>query len=228
MPYDKIASSIPDLCERCKKNAGAVCHATVGRDDATNGKNLLTKMSKDEYVNTWSVLKSDMFKLKMDLFGKKRKEFCYAGAWSLLVDLSSGEASQCYGRMNTQNIFENLNKPIQFRPVGYSCMQPFCFNGHAHIAWGMIPEYNAPSYYNVRNRVCDDGTNWVKGGCEKLFKQKLYDNNRQYNGVEKFINTITNPFFLFAKLFHDIPGVKRKSRKLYKLLTGKFKQNNSK
>ena len=62
----------------------------------------------------------------------------------------------------------------------------------------------------------------------KLFKKKLYDNNRQYNGVEKFINTITNPFFLFAKLFHDIPGVKRKSRKLYKLLTGKFKQNNSK
>ena len=228
MPYDKIASSIPDLCERCKKNAGAVCHATVGRDDATNGKNLLTKMSKDEYVNTWSVLKSDMFKLKMDLFGKKRKEFCYAGAWSLLVDLSSGEASQCYGRMNTQNIFKNLNKPIQFRPVGYSCMQPFCFNGHAHIAWGMIPEYNSPSYYNVRNRVCDDGTNWVKGGCEKLFKQKLYDNNRQYNRFEKFINTITNPFFLFVKLFHDIPGVKRKARKLYKLLTGKFKQNSSK
>ena len=93
-------------------------------------------MSKDEYVNTWSVLKSDMFKLKMDLFGKKRKEFCYAGAWSLLVDLSSGEASQCYGRMNTQNIFKNLNKPIQFRPVGYSCMQPFCFNGHAHILLG--------------------------------------------------------------------------------------------
>ena len=26
----------------------------------------------------------------------------------------------------------------------------------------MIPEYNSPSYYNVRNRVCDDGTNWVK------------------------------------------------------------------
>ena len=38
-------------------------------------KNLLTKMSKDEYVNTWSVLKSDMFKLKMDLFGKKEKNF---------------------------------------------------------------------------------------------------------------------------------------------------------
>lgn len=32
-------------------------------------------MSKDEYVNTWSVLKSDMFKLKMDLFGKKEKNF---------------------------------------------------------------------------------------------------------------------------------------------------------
>ena len=43
MPYDKIASSIPDLCERCKKMHGAVCHATVGRDDATNGKKSFNK-----------------------------------------------------------------------------------------------------------------------------------------------------------------------------------------
>lgn len=224
MPYDKISESIPDLTQRCVDNAGAVCHATVGRNDAKNSKALLTDMSESEYVATWSKLDSAMFKLKMKLFGVKRKEFCYAGQWSLLVDISSGEASQCYGRMNTQNIFKDLSKPIKFRPVGHTCTQAYCFNGHAHIAWGIIPEYNAPSYYEIRNRTCIDGTNWVKGGCESLFKQKFVDNNKEFSSIQKLWNTLSNPWFLFASLFHDIPGVIRKSKKFYKIVTGKFKQ----
>lgn len=224
MPYDKIANNVEDICSRCEEHAGAVCHATVGRDDARNGKDLLTSKSKEEYKNDWAPLKSTMFDLKMTLFGIKRNEFCYAGAWSLLVDISSGEASQCYGRMNTQNIFEDLSKPIHFRPVGYSCTQPFCFNGHAHIAWGMIPELNAPTYYAVRNRTCKNGDNWVEGGCKELFNQKLKDNNKEYSKTEKLLNTLTNPFFLFFSLFHDIPGVKRKTKKFIKIITGRYKK----
>ena len=223
MPYDKISDKLDDICSRCIENAGAKCHATVGRDDAKNNKDLLTQKSKQEYISTWKSLNSTMFQLKMKLFGVKRKEFCYAGAWSLLVDISSGEASQCYGRMNTQNIFKNLNKPINFRAVGHSCTQAFCFNGHAHVAWGIIPEYNSPTYYEIRNRQCNDGSNWVKNGCETLFKQKLADNNKQYSNNQKILNTITNPFFLFFSLFHDLNGVKRKTKKFIKIVTGKFK-----
>ena len=153
MPHDEISGDIDDICRRCNENIEAVCHATVGRNDKKNSKDLLTNMTKAEYVSTWGKLKSTMFDLKMDLFGVKRKEFCYAGMWSLLVDISSGEASQCYGRMNTQNIFEDLTKVIHFMPVGYSCTQSFCFNGHAHVAWGIIPELKSPSYYEVRNRT---------------------------------------------------------------------------
>lgn len=222
MPYDKISNDISDICARCNENAGAVCHATVGRNDGKSGKDILTSLSKEDYERKWGVLNSTMFKLKMELFGKKRKEFCYAGLWSLLIDLSTGEASQCYGRTNTQNIFKDLSKPIKFRPVGYSCLQPFCFNGHAHIAWGIIPEYKSPSYFEIRNRECNDVSNWVKGGCENLFKQKLKDNNSEYSELEKIKNTITNPFYLFFSLFHDIPSVKRKAKKFFKLVTGKF------
>lgn len=74
MPYDKIASSIPDLCERCKKmQVLYVMQQWEGMMQQMEKS--FNKMSKDEYVNTWSVLKSDMFKLKMDLFGKKEKNF---------------------------------------------------------------------------------------------------------------------------------------------------------
>lgn len=224
MPYDKITENIDDICNRCEKNAGAICHATVGRDDGRTGKDLLTSMSKEKYIETWNRLDSTMFRLKMQLFGVKRKEFCYAGCWSLLIDMSTGEASQCYGRTNTQNVFKDLEKPISFRPVGHSCIQPFCFNGHAHIAWGIIPEYKSPTYYEVRNRNCADGSNWVKGGCAELFRQKLIDNNQEYTTWQKFMNTITNPLFLFCSLFHDIPGLKRKTKKFFKLVTGKYKQ----
>ncbi|MBD5547215.1 MAG: radical SAM protein [Lachnospiraceae bacterium] len=222
MPHDEISGDIDDICRRCNENIEAVCHATVGRNDKKNSKELLTNMTKAEYVSTWGKLKSTMFDLKMDLFGVKRKEFCYAGMWSLLVDISSGEASQCYGRMNTQNIFEDLTKAIHFMPVGYSCTQSFCFNGHAHVAWGIIPELESPSYYEVRNRTCDDGVNWVKKDCEVLFKQKFADNNKEYSKEKKIIHTIVNPFFLFASLFHDIPGLKRKVKKICKIITGKF------
>ena len=222
MPNDEIATEVDEICETCVDNIGAVCHATVGRNDKKNSKELLTNMSQDQYVNTWSKLNSTMFNLKMDLFGVKRREFCYAGRWSLLIDISSGETSQCYGRMNTQNIFKDLSRPISFVPVGYSCTQSFCFNGHAHIAWGVIPELKTPCYFEVRNRCCNDGINWVKNDCEHFFKQKLADNNSEYSKAYKILHTLGNPFFLFKSLFHDIPGVKRKIKKFYKIIRGKF------
>ena len=224
MPHDEIAGEIDDIIADCRGHVGAVCHATVGRDDKRRSKDLLTHMSREQYVSTWSKLDSTMFRLKMDLFGVRRKEFCYAGAWSLLVDLSTGEAAQCYARMNTQNIFRDLSKPIVFRPVGHTCACTFCFNGHAHVAWGIIPELQAPEYYEVRNRHCDDGTDWVKNDCAELFHQKFADNNREYTALQKLANSVTNPFYLFFSLFHDMKGNARKAKKLYKVVTHKFER----
>lgn len=222
MPHDDIGDEIDQVCQHCIDNIGAVCHATVGRNDKMNSKGLLTSLHKGDYVKLWSKLDSTMFDLKMKLLGVRRKEFCYAGKWSLLIDISSGESSQCYGRMNTQNIFKDLAKPIKFKPVGYSCTQAFCFNGHAHVAWGIIPELETPTYFDVRNRTCNDGVNWVKKDCELFFKQKFKDNNTEYTKTQKVLHTLNNPFFLVFSLFHDIPGVKRKVRKFFRIIRGKF------
>lgn len=222
MPHDEIVGELDQICKDCTVHAGAVCHATVGRVDKNRNMPILTSQSQDEYVNTWSRLNSAMFNLKVKLFGVRRKEFCYAGKWSLLIDVASGEVSQCYGRINTQNIFEDLSKPIQFVPVGYSCMLPFCFNGHSHIAWGIIPELNSPTYYEVRNRDCEDGSSWVKKHSENYFKQKFINNHKTYSKSQKILHTIVNPFYLACKIFHDLHGVKRKLKKFYKIVCGKF------
>lgn len=222
MPNDEISAELPTICSHCKENVGANCHATVGRNDRIGGKSLLTDGTEQEYRQTWDVLKSDMFNFKMSLLNVRRKEFCYAGAWSLLVDISSGEATQCYGRMNTQNIFHDLTKKIKFVPVGYTCTQPYCFNGHAHLSLGVIPELNSTNYFQIRNRYDEYGNPWIKEPCAAFFKQKLADNNRGLSSVQKFINTIVNPFFLTKSLFHDIHGVKRKVKKYIRVVRGKY------
>lgn len=223
MPNDKLVSSINFIYKDCIDHVGAVCHATVGRDDSDKEKKLLTQFSKQEYVKTWSELNSPMFDLKMKLFGEKRKEFCYAGKWSLLIDIASGEAAQCYGRPFSQNIFVNPERPIIFFPVGYSCMQPFCFNGHSHVALGMIPSLQAPSYEEIRNRKTDTGEEWLKPCCKEFFSQKLYENNKQYSRIEVLFLSILTPLYLFLSLFHNVTDTKRKIIKQFKVITGKFK-----
>lgn len=223
MPNDDIIDQIDDIYNECLEKVGAPCHLTVGRDDKNKNKPLLTKLTKEEYISKWSKFKSSMFDLKMELLGKKRKEFCYAGKWSIMIDIASGEASQCYGRMNTQNVFKDLTKPIKFYPVGHSCTQCYCFNGHSHIAWGIIPQIDSPSYYEIRNRTSNTGENWVKNDCAVLFKQKFKDNNKEYSTFQKIIHTIVNPFYLMINLFHDISGVKRKLKKYFKIIFKKFK-----
>ena len=41
MPYDALIDDIPDIIEICKKELGAVCQITVGRNDLTKGKKYL-------------------------------------------------------------------------------------------------------------------------------------------------------------------------------------------
>lgn len=222
MPYDELNNCVEDIIEQCENHVGAPCHATVGRDDSDKNKGLLTNLSREEYVEKWNQLDSQMFKLKMDLFGVKRKEFCYAGKWSIIIDIASGKAGQCYGRPFTQDVFKDPNKPIEFFPVGYTCLQPFCFNGHSHVALGMLPDVKAPTYEQVRNRVCKDGTEFLKPGCKEFFSQKLSNNNKQYNFVQKIFITCITPFYLFRSLFFDVKDNKRKLVKYFKIFTRRF------
>lgn len=226
MPYDELNNCVEDIIEQCEHHVGAPCHATVGRDDSDKNKKLLTNLSREEYVKKWSKLDSQMFKLKMDLFGVKRKEFCYAGKWSIIIDIASGKAGQCYGRPFTQDIFKDPNKPIEFFPVGYTCLQPFCFNGHSHVALGMLPDVKAPTYEQVRNRVCEDGTEFLKPDCKEFFSQKLHYNNKQYNFIQKMLITCITPFYLLRSLLFDVKDNKRKFVKYFKIFTKRFANKN--
>ena len=215
MAYDGIEGDIEEIKQVCRENVGAICHATIGRDDKSKKRGLLTKHSKEEFETIWAELDSDMLRYKLELLGVKRKEFCYAGMWSLHVNLYTGETQQCYWMPCNQNIFEDPSKPINFSPVGYFCPQPFCYNGHAHMTWGLIPELNAPKYCQMRDRICENGESWLTKECQDFFSSKLAETNQEYTKFQKVRYTIREPFQLaiwFVKDKHTISRLKKLKR----------------
>ena len=218
MPNDELVGQIEEVKKLCIEKVGAVCHLTVGRDDV-NKRALLTSMSQQEYVKTWESFDSKMFQYKMEIYNTKRKEFCYAGMWSLYVNLSTGDACQCYGIQPNQNIYADLSKPIVFRPVGHGCKQPYCYNGHAFLTMGCIPELEAPTYAEIRNRETVYGDEWFSPEMKEAFSCKLKDSNKQLTNVEKVGFYLSYPIYYFKLLGFNkfyIPRIKRKIRRLLK------------
>lgn len=187
-PSDELIPYIQEMQDLAIKEVGAVCHVTVARDEHNMSKlNILTQMNREEYKKTWSVFNSNLFDYKFSIFGEPRKEFCHAGDWTLSLDMGNGMLSQCYKGLYSQNIMDDIEKPITFKPIGCHCQQPHCFNGHAWIVLGTIPNLKAPTYADLRNRVCNNGTEWLKPQMKEFLSQKLYENNEEYSALKKIL-----------------------------------------
>ena len=185
-PSDELIPYIDEMKSLSVKEVGAVCHVTVARDEHDMGTlPILTKMSADEYKKTWSTFKSEFFDYKFSVFLQKRTEFCYAGDWTLWLDMGTGVLHQCYCDLYGQNMFDDVTKPLVFKAIGHHCQQPHCFNAHAFLTFGAIPEHQSPTYATIRNRECVDGTEWLQPRMKEFMSQKLKDNNVEYTEVEK-------------------------------------------
>ena len=94
-PHDELIPYIDELKRFSLDKFGALPHVTVARNEGTMDIEILSALNKDDYRKTWSSFDSELFEFKLDIFNKKRDEFCYAGLWSLQVDLYTGNYSQC-------------------------------------------------------------------------------------------------------------------------------------
>lgn len=183
---DEFIPLIDEIMTFCIMKFGALCHLTVARDHENN-LGLLTTLTREEYIKTWSVFESEMFTFKMSVFGEKRREYCYAGEWLLDVDIETGHATQCYCSRFDQNIFENIEKPITFLPIGKHCSLEHCYNAHALMTLGMLPDVQTPTYYSMRNRLCLDGTQWFSDEMKEIYQTKLIKNNNRDNVIKRMV-----------------------------------------
>ena len=117
-------------------------------------------------------------------FGYFCKEYCYAGAWSLYVNLSTGDTVQCYCSKYGQNIFENLNKPIEFVAIG-ECPDTHCFNGHMLLTLGCIPNFTDVRYGDIRDRERIDGAHWIRPEMKQFLNSKAEESNLLFDEKQK-------------------------------------------
>lgn len=159
----------------------ALPHISFTRDSNKKGLDLLSDYSLEEYRNIWGSFDSKMFELKSEWYGKKIENFCYAGNWSYLINILNGDIRACYRQDVIGNIFDKSMKQFPTKPIGHDCHMEYCFNNHAFLAWGCVPDIKCYNYLDMRNRVDNVGKYWVKQPMYEAMQNKLYDNNFRYD-----------------------------------------------
>lgn len=209
-PTDELIPYIDEIKSMSMEKLGAYPHVTIARDDRTAGIEVLSNYSLKEYVKIWSIFQSDLLDFKSTIFQKKRREFCYAGDWTLFVDLGSGNITPCNCHKPMGNIYD-ITKPINFSAINH-CLLPHCFNGHSWIVLGDIPDIQTPTYAELRNRICSDGTEWLQPRMKAFFSTKLKDSNKKYSIIEKSSFTIkdilSKSLATYQNIHHFLHNVK--------------------
>jgi len=183
-PSDELIPFIDEVKAFSLEHFGALPHLTIARDDRTEGIDYLTKLDLDEYDRVWSQFKSDLWAFKKTIFGVKQKGFCYAGSWSMYINLCTGEASACYCGGSLGNVFADPTSPLPEKPVG-RCPLAHCYNGHALMTMGLIPHVTDMRYDRVRNRVCKNGRQWLQPELKDFFSSQLIESNKEYSELKK-------------------------------------------
>lgn len=185
-PSDELIPYIEEMKALAIKEVGAINHVTVARDEHNLSIiPILTKKTPEEYQKIWSCFNSEFFDYKFSVFLQKRTEFCYAGDWTLFYNMETGVLHQCYCSLWDQNIMDDVTKPIKFKAIGNNCLQPHCYNAHAFLTFGAIPEHSAPTYATIRNRICVDGTEWLQPRMKAFMEQRLKYSNKEYTVEQK-------------------------------------------
>lgn len=161
----------------------ALPHISFTRDSNKKGLDLLSDYSLEEYKSIWGCFDSKMFELKSEWYGKKIENFCYAGNWSYLVNILNGDIRACYRQDVIGNIFDKSMKQFPTKPIGCDCHMDYCFNNHAFLAWGCVPDIKCYNYLDMRNRISNAGEAWVRQPMYEAMQNKLYDNNYRYDTV---------------------------------------------
>ena len=204
-PSDELIPHTDELIELCIAKVGAKPHITIARDERDPNKlPILTNMTTEEYYKYWGTkFESDLFNFKTTIYEKKINEFCYAGDWSAYLNLGTGIMTQCYHSNYSQNIFKDINKPIKFKAIG-QCKEHHCYNGHAWIALGDIPQYKTLTYAEERNRICNDGTEWLQPEMKSFMSTKLYESNQEYSELKKKLCLIENKTNIYKSKLRNL------------------------
>ena len=97
----------------------------------------------------------------------------------------------CIGGELVQNIFADPDEPIRPISIGENCPWVHCHVAYVLLTSGLVPELEAPSYAEFRDRVTADGRHWLRPEVAEFFSSKFLDANREYTEEKKaFVNAL--------------------------------------
>jgi len=172
-----------EIKQLCVAKVGAPPQVALTRDEINGTFSILTSLSKKEYVEIGQKMSSPLFDCTVENFMVKRNEYCYAGYWSAKVYLGNGIMRGCYGQGLEQNIFEDVEKPILFEPIGRHCSLKYCINSSHFISQGIIPELLPTlSYGELRNR---EEAGWYSSEMKDFLYSQFEETNRKFTVFQK-------------------------------------------
>lgn len=190
---DEYIPYIDDIKKMCIERVGALPQAALTRDQIESMK-ICSALDKEEYYKTGKRFNSPLFEITYKNFNVKRNEFCYAGAWSFVLDMKTGILKQCYSSPFAQNIFINTETSIVRKPIGYHCTSCYCVNSSHFMALGVIPTIKTPTYACLRNRKTIFGS-WMSEDFYNFTNQKL----SKCNLKKYYYKRIIKPFLTKCK-----------------------------
>lgn len=199
-PDDELIPYIDDVKEFSMEHFGALPQLSIARDDKSE-HDFLTSMTIDEYKKTWEQFDSEFWKFKMTIFNEKRYEYCYAGAWSMLVNFATGDTTQCYCGRVSYNVYDDISKPIKFYAIG-KCRETHCYNGHMLLTLGCIPGFTDVCYGDIRDRERLDGTHWIQPKMKAFLNSKCEESNETFSKMKKIVNEGNIYFEKFKEILH--------------------------
>lgn len=187
--YDGYIPYLEEMKKLCVKYTGAMPQiaATRKEEDGLQKIELLTERSEDEYKELGRTFTSPLFDFTMKNFNVKRKEFCYAGDWTAILDLSTGIMRRCYSSYIYQDVFKNPEEKIRFLAMGNCCGSLFCMNSSHFMSLGVIPQIETPTYAQLRNR---DEAGWYTDEMNAFLSSKLCESNEKYGTGKKAMSNI--------------------------------------
>ena len=196
--YDEYIPVLDEIKDLSVKNTGALPQLALTRNELSFPIKIHSKLSPTEYKKAGVSCCSPLFEFTCKNFNVVRKEFCYAGDWSFLLNLGTGVMRKCYeNNEGQQNIFENPDAPIQFEAIGRNCKHTYCINSSHFMSLGVIPSVKTPTYAQLRNR---ETANWYTEEMAAFLNHKLEESNKKYSFGYHCSRCFSNS--AFKSLFH--------------------------